>query len=127
MVAAVRAGLAAGTIRLELSRNLLTGQPLIKAEAVDPMFPRRKPRRLFPLADVIVVDDYPSGLRMLADLLEKSDLGDDRLVTVCSECLKASCWQGHFMCDASRGAGTVDKPISELRTLRLEHPDYWDM
>lgn len=52
-------------------------------------------------------------------------LDDDRLVTVCDACLQASCWQGLFYCDAYKTAGTVDKPIRELRSLNREHPDYW--
>lgn len=48
-----------------------------------------------------------------------------KLVTVCSECLKASCWQGIFMCDNSRNAGTVQKTKAELRKLNREHPSYW--
>jgi len=46
-------------------------------------------------------------------------------VTVCSECLQASCWQGIFMCDKARTAGTVQRPIAELRKLDLEHEDYY--
>ncbi len=49
----------------------------------------------------------------------------DKLIEVCSECLKASCWHGEFMCDESRDAGTILKPISELANLKLEHPDNW--
>lgn len=29
------------------------------------------------------------------------------------------------MCWESRGAGTVEKSIAELRKLGLEHPSYW--
>lgn len=49
----------------------------------------------------------------------------DRLVTVCSECRRACCWQGTFMCDEARFANVIDAPISELEKLDLEHPDYW--
>jgi hypothetical protein len=47
------------------------------------------------------------------------------LTTVCSECLRASCWQGIFMCDKARSAGTVQKTRRQLRKLALENPDYW--
>jgi hypothetical protein len=48
-----------------------------------------------------------------------------KLITVCDACFQASCWQGVFMCDASQGAGTVQKTKAELRELGLEHPSYW--
>jgi hypothetical protein len=46
-------------------------------------------------------------------------------VTVCDNCLQASCWQGIFMCWESRDAGTVEMTVSELRLLSLEHERYW--
>lgn len=46
-------------------------------------------------------------------------------VTVCSACLRASCWQGIFYCDDYQIAGTVDKTVSELAELDREHPSYW--
>ena len=46
-------------------------------------------------------------------------------ITVCDKCLQASCWQGLFMCDDSRLAGTVQKTVSELKELNLENPSYW--
>ena len=39
---------------------------------------------------------------------------DDRLVTVCAECLHRS-----------RDADVKQLPVSELRRLGREHPDYW--
>lgn len=50
---------------------------------------------------------------------------DDERITVCDKCLQASCWQGSFMCDDARTAGTVVKTVSELRKLNLEHESYW--
>jgi hypothetical protein len=52
---------------------------------------------------------------------------DSRLVTVCDACLMAACWQGKFMCQESRGAGTLKLPISELRKLNREHSDFWSV
>jgi hypothetical protein len=49
-----------------------------------------------------------------------------RLVAVCDHCQRASCWQGKFMCDASRYAGTYNMPIDELKKLKLENPSYWE-
>lgn len=46
-------------------------------------------------------------------------------ITVCSKCLCASCWQGFFMCDESRTAGTVTRTRSELRPLGRENPEWW--
>lgn len=49
----------------------------------------------------------------------------ERTVTVCDQCHRACCWQGEFMCEAARRAGTVEMPVRELRKLALESPDYW--
>lgn len=52
-------------------------------------------------------------------------------VTVCDNCFRACCWQGIFMCDESRHAGTVDKTIGELKKIvdcdgeTPEHPSYY--
>lgn len=48
-----------------------------------------------------------------------------RKVTVCAVCLTAACWQGVFMCDDSRNAGTVDLLVYQLRELDREHPSNW--
>jgi len=48
---------------------------------------------------------------------------DDK-ITVCDKCLKASCWQGIFMCVESRDAGTIEKTRRELIKLDKEHTDY---
>ena len=52
-------------------------------------------------------------------------VSEDRLVTVCSECLRASCWLGSFYCEKYRQAGTVQKSVRVLRELSREHEDYW--
>lgn len=49
------------------------------------------------------------------------------LVTVCSNCLRAACWQGAYMCDEYVLSGTVNKTVGELSRLKLEHPSYWDI
>ena len=53
----------------------------------------------------------------------------DRKVTVCDKCLCACCWQGEFMCDDAKGAGTVDKTVRELFALNApcvrENSEYW--
>lgn len=49
-----------------------------------------------------------------------------KLITVCDKCLQASCWQGIFMCDDSRTAGTIEKTKYELSKLKLEDPSYWE-
>jgi epoxyqueuosine reductase QueG len=53
------------------------------------------------------------------------ELSDTTLITVCDKCFRACCWQGTFMCDESYSAGTVEKPVKELRKLGEEHSDYW--
>jgi len=42
---------------------------------------------------------------------------EEKPVTVCDRCLKASCWQGEFCCMEYKNAGTVDLPIRELRLM----------
>lgn len=51
----------------------------------------------------------------------------NRKVIVCDKCFQASCWQGVFMCDDARIAGTIDKTINELIELGIEHPSYWEI
>ncbi len=46
-------------------------------------------------------------------------------VTVCSKCLRASCWQGFFFCEEAKIAGTIEKTIDELKKLALEDSIYW--
>lgn len=50
---------------------------------------------------------------------------DERLVTVCSECLTAACWRGIFLCEKSRGAGTLRLPVHRLKAMGREHSDYY--
>lgn len=50
---------------------------------------------------------------------------ESKTVTVCDKCLQASCWQGVFMCEEAREAGTVEKTVEELSKLGLEHSHYW--
>ena len=51
----------------------------------------------------------------------------NQTITVCEECLQASCWQGIFsMCEEAHYAGTVEKTVQELEALDLEDPSYWD-
>ncbi len=45
-----------------------------------------------------------------------------RIITVCDQCFRASCWHGVFMCDRARNAGTVDVSASKLDQMALEHP-----
>ncbi len=52
-------------------------------------------------------------------------MANNNKVTVCDVCLTAGCWQGIFMCEKARSAGTIEKTIAELKKLALEHPDYW--
>ena len=51
---------------------------------------------------------------------------EDRLVTVCDQCLRASCWQGDLYCDNHKTAGTTRLPVRDLRSLGREHESYWE-
>ena len=46
----------------------------------------------------------------------------DYYVTVCAECLTASCWHGEFMCQRSRDADVKTVRASELDAANHEHP-----
>ena len=48
-------------------------------------------------------------------------------VTVCSVCLRASCWHGHDLCDDAQTASTVEKSVAELQAMNREHPSHWDI
>ena len=48
-----------------------------------------------------------------------------RMITVCSNCLRASCWHGNFMCDDAKNAGTVEKSEYDLADLNLEHHSHY--
>lgn len=50
---------------------------------------------------------------------------EDWTVTVCSECLCASCWHGEFYCSDYRTSRPVERKASELAALRLEHPSHY--
>jgi len=59
--------------------------------------------------------------------MTKSGLIDyTRKVTVCDNCLQASCWQGEFMCEEAKSAGTTEKTVKELKELNRENPHYWE-
>jgi len=51
---------------------------------------------------------------------------DDERITVCAECLRASCFQAAFPCEAWRTATTKQMRREDLRELDLEAPSYWD-
>ena len=61
----------------------------------------------------------------LADRCRAETQRDDQLITVCAECLCASCWQGMFLCQRSQNADITHKTVRELRQLNLEPPSYW--
>lgn len=52
-------------------------------------------------------------------------MDDKHMVTVCSACLTAACWQGEFYCDEAWSAGTVEKSVKELKAIGRENPEYW--
>ena len=46
----------------------------------------------------------------------------DYYVTVCYECLTASCWHGEHMCQKSQRAGVCEIKASQLDKEKREHP-----
>lgn len=50
---------------------------------------------------------------------------DEPRTLVCSKCLRACCWHGHFYCDESRGAGLVRATEAQLRRLGREHESHF--
>jgi len=50
---------------------------------------------------------------------------ENRLVTVCAACLRASCWLQEHTCDAYRAAGSTRRTVRELRELDREDSSYW--
>lgn len=53
-------------------------------------------------------------------------MNNNTLITVCSECKRACCWQGEFMCDDAINASTKELSVKRLKELSLEHSDYWE-
>lgn len=51
-----------------------------------------------------------------------NDTMREELITVCDQCLTATCWHGVFMCDKAVGAGLTQRKRSELLALNREHP-----
>lgn len=52
---------------------------------------------------------------------------DDRVVVVCSFCLRASCWHGVFYCSDAHTAGTVERTVRQLRRLGVEHASHYSV
>jgi Lipocalin-like domain len=48
------------------------------------------------------------------------------MITVCSYCLRASCWRRKFYCDHAKSAGITELLVKTLKKLKLEHPDFWN-
>lgn len=51
----------------------------------------------------------------------------DRRVTVCAECLTASCWHGVFMCEWAFRADITTRTVRELNELGREHPSNYSI
>jgi hypothetical protein len=49
----------------------------------------------------------------------------EKLITVCSACLRASCWQGVHYCEKAGDSATIQLARSKLIALRREHPSFW--
>lgn len=82
----------------------------------------------------LVVETY-RGVWVQRDIREVTDTPlptklYDPVITVCSRCLRACCWQGEYMCDEARYANIVPRRISTLIRRHgqeeIEHPDWWN-
>jgi carbon storage regulator len=51
---------------------------------------------------------------------------EDETITVCSKCLRASCWGGIYMCQEYLSASTAEMTIEQLRKLDLEDESWWN-
>lgn len=70
-------------------------------------------------------ENNPEDLCMCDVRLRNGKRCLNTMIQVCDKCFRACCWQGIFMCDESKDAGTCYKPLGELMEKALEHPDYW--
>ena len=61
----------------------------------------------------------------LYEVKQRFGLKPDDTITVCDNCLQASCWLGEFYCDKYKEAGVVKVTVRELARLGREHPEYW--
>lgn len=52
-------------------------------------------------------------------------MNENKIVSVCSNCLTAACMYGEFMCNSAKTAADVKMPIYELRKKGLENEEYW--
>lgn len=57
----------------------------------------------------------------------KADRPYDYYVTVCGQCLYASCWHRTIMCEGSRSAGTKHFRADALDLLTDEHPSNYSV
>lgn len=76
------------------------------------------------------IPDIPKPIRIIEHGSVRKDSiaieNPNLLITVCSECLQASCWQGKFFCEKAITAGTKQLTRNQLTELNTgEHPDYW--
>ena len=85
----------------------------------DFLFKPKDPIRDLTRAGALILAELERRLRAI------SKEEDTRLVTVCSACLRATCWQGEFYCEKYKEAGTKELPIAKLRKLNLENPSWW--
>ena len=52
---------------------------------------------------------------------------DNRLIQICSECKKSSCWHGEFLCPDSRNADLELKTADELNKLNVEDKHHYSV
>lgn len=52
-------------------------------------------------------------------------LSEADVITVCSACMQASCWNGISYCNNAYYADMTTRTVAQLRQLGREHPTYW--
>jgi hypothetical protein len=57
--------------------------------------------------------------------VQRYDLRDEDVITICSYCLRACCWAGIEYCSGAKIADTMDVTVARAKELAREHPSYW--
>lgn len=65
----------------------------------------------------------PTIRRLVAEVRRLGELIET--VTVCSGCLRASCWHAWDQCENHALLGSIELPVTALEALNRETPDWW--
>lgn len=72
----------------------------------------------------VIVDGEVEDICSWYQIEESLDF-ENKLIQVCGECKKASCWYGIHYCGNYRTANLEIKTVAELREINAEHESYW--